>query len=252
MTPKPNLEVKKASLPTSATRRVELPLWRNGVALAVALAAAFLCWQGRVFNTQSQVGVIMQLPYRIGPLWGVSEKPDESELRLLPSDTEIERKSYDGPGGEKIVCSIVLSGGEKSSIHHPEVCLPAQGWTVQHREVIPVRMNNGANLSVMKLSLSREIIVSATRRQTVRGYYLYWFVGKDRTTPSHWERVFYTGWDRVIHKLNHRWAYISVFSLVANDQGLAPAGGDPTLDLLKKFIATSAPSFHRPGVLPGS
>jgi EpsI family protein len=220
------------------------------VAIVFSILAASLCWQGRVFNTASQAGVIMELPYRYENFWGMDEAASEAEKRILPEDTKVLRKSYDATSGESIQLSIVLSGGEKRSIHQPETCLPAQGWTIQRREIIKVPLPNGAELPVMKLELSREVQVAEGKRQTFRSYYLYWFVGKDKTTPSHWDRVFYTSWDRIFHRLNHQWAYVSVSSLVSADYKPGGLNAEQTLEMMKKFISGTAPSFHKPGVLP--
>jgi hypothetical protein len=38
-------------------------------------------------------------------------------------------------------------------------------------------------------------------------------VGKDKTTDDHFERIFLTSWDRIVHRVNHRWAYVIVSSL---------------------------------------
>ena len=41
-------------------------------------------------------------------------------------------------------------------------------------------------------------------------YYAYWFVGQDHETPSHYTRMFWLAWDRVMHSKANRWAYIAV------------------------------------------
>jgi hypothetical protein len=42
------------------------------------------------------------------------------------------------------------------------------------------------------------------------GYYAYWFVGQGRETNRHLERMFWLAWDRVVHSVAHKWAYIAV------------------------------------------
>ena len=46
-------------------------------------------------------------------------------------------------------------------------------------------------------------------------YYAYWFVGKDRETASHIQRMIWMGTDRIFRNVAHRWAYISVSGLRA-------------------------------------
>jgi hypothetical protein len=137
----------------------------------------------------------------------------------------------------------VLAGGEKRSIHRPEVCLPGQGWTINSSEVVPVTLSTGTKLQVMKLVLEREVQASAKERIKIKSLFLYWFVGKGVTTPKHETRVFLTSWDRVVHNLNHRWAYVIVNSMVT--EGLAPGGlnEEETLRMLKAFTAEMAPKF---------
>ncbi len=47
--------------------------------------------------------------------------------------------------------------------------------------------------------------------------FLYWFVGKDYSTPSHLQRTLRTTWDLLFHHLNHRWAYVIVSAQVLKD-----------------------------------
>ena len=42
------------------------------------------------------------------------------------------------------------------------------------------------------------------------GFYAYWFVGQARETSSHYARMFWLAWDRVINSQANRWAYIAV------------------------------------------
>jgi hypothetical protein len=46
------------------------------------------------------------------------------------------------------------------------------------------------------------------------GYFIYWFIGKDKTTDDHIERIILTSWDRIVHRVNHRWAYVIVNSIL--------------------------------------
>jgi hypothetical protein len=74
---------------------------------------------------------------------------------------------------------------------------------------------------------------------------MYWFVGDKVTTPYHMQRLWLTSWDRVVHHVNHRWAYIIVTSYIT--QGLTPHGKSPsdTLATMKGFIADILPYFQK-------
>lgn len=203
-------------------------------------------------NSVSEPGVRMTLPDFLSPYLGMEQDVSEAEKLILPADTEFARKIYHSPRGDRIMASIVLSGAEKRSIHRPEVCLPGQGWTILSARVVPVKLQQGGELDVMALTLGRDVEVAPGRRQTIKSLYLYWFVGKDTTTPHHWRRVFLSSWDRVAKGLNHRWAYVIVTSLVT--EGLSLNGKDEvqTLEMLKAFTADIAPAFMKDlGAAPG-
>jgi hypothetical protein len=141
------------------------------------------------------------------------------------------------------MASIVLAGGEKRSIHRPEVCLPGQGWFIRSGEVVPIALKDGSTLEAMKLNLEREVDAGPGKRARIKSIFLYWFVGKKAVTPHHFKRVFLTSWDRIFRQLNHRWAYVIVTSMVT--EGLVRNGKDEaqTLSMLKDFTAEIVPTF---------
>jgi EpsI family protein len=231
--------------PQALSLNLEIPWWRSAVVLASTALALGLCYLTPNANTATESGIVLSLPYQIGPYWGTDTAISLAEKTLLPDDTQFARKTYEDHEGDQILCSIVLSGGEKRSIHRPEVCLPGQGWTVKSTEPISVRLANGKILDVMKLDLVRQVEIGPGRRINLKSWYLYWFVGKNTTTPYHWTRVFQTSWDRVFHNTNHRWAYVIVTSTVT--EGLRPNGksAQATLDALQEFISSVAPTFMK-------
>ncbi len=128
------------------------------------------------------------------------------ENSALPADTIILKKFYKGPGESKIFVSVVFSGKEQKSIHRPQQCLPAAGYTIETGSVISVPIEGREPLKVMLLSARR-------MQNDSWGYmssYAYWFVGVDRETPYHLERLFWMSADRVVHNVAHGWAYVAV------------------------------------------
>lgn len=186
----------------------------------------------------------MNLPTLVGEWWGTEDPVSPSELAMLPGDTEFAKKIYQDLRGDTLTAQVVLSGGEKRSIHRPEICLPAQGWTIRSGEVVPVMLSNGRTLDVMKLTLTRQIEVAPGENRTLKNYFLYWFVGKDTTTPYHWVRLAKTNWDMVTKKLQHRWAYVIVSAPVL--EGFKPdaKSDEQTLDMLKDFVREAVPKFQ--------
>ncbi|MEI7864540.1 MAG: exosortase-associated EpsI family protein [Chthoniobacterales bacterium] len=226
------------------TAAIEIPWWRSVILAALAALTLGLCRETSPPDIGAEAGVTMNLPTLIGEWWGTDEPVSPSELAMLPGDTAFAKKIYQDLSGNIVTTQIVLSGGEKRSIHRPEICLPAQGWTIQSGEVLPIRLASGRQLEVMKLTVTRQIEVAPGERRTLKSYFLYWFVGKDTTTPYHWVRLAKTNWDMVVKKLQHRWAYVIVSATVLD--GLKPGAKSDakTLDMLEDFIRQAVPKFQ--------
>ena len=226
------------------TNWINIPWWRSITIIVLAALTVWICRETTPPNIAPEAGVVMDMPTLIGEYWGTSQPVTPSELALLPGDTEFEKKIYQDISGSSLSAQIVLSGGEKRSIHRPEVCLPGQGWSIQSGQVIPIQLSNGRNLKVMKLTLEREVEVSSGEIKNLKSYFLYWFVGKDTTTPSHFVRLAKTNWDMVTKNIQHRWAYIIVSAPVL--EGFEPNGknDEETLNMLKDFIRQAVPKFQ--------
>lgn len=234
--------------PAPQPQPARVPAWRVAVlVLLVALTAGASIYGNRNLKPSGQ-GVIMDLPYQLGDYWGIETEVTPAERLILPGDTEFARKVYSSIEDENILCSIVLSGAEKRSIHRPEVCLPAQGWTIANKEVVPVKLSNGHILRVTLLTLNQPVRGPDGLPHIISSLFAYWFVGENRLTHSHWERVFVTSWDRVFDDINHRWAYVIVSMPVTAT--MRPGGRDKaqTLEEIKKFISIAAPVFLKPQV----
>lgn len=218
------------------------------VLLALAAITVVICLNTPNVNIPSEGGVIMKLPDTVGSFVGKSMEITEVEKAILPKDTQFARMNYKNFRGEEVNCQIVLSGGEKRSIHRPEICLPGQGWTKKSSEVINVKLDDGRVLPVMKLVIARPIEVQPGVRKELTGLFLYWFVGKNSTTPYHWQRIMRSDIDRVFHNVNHRWAYVIVNANVLDGFVPGAKNQEETLDMLKKFIGDVAPEILKPEV----
>ena len=208
--------------------------------LGVATFAAFKLSVS--VNAVTKSGVIMVLPSQVGAFTGKTEELSEGEKHVLPGDTEIVKKSYHDASGNMITAQIVLAGAEKRSIHRPELCLPAQGWSINRRETLSVKLFDGREFSVMNDCISRSIETSLGVMHPLDSFYCYWFVGNGVTTSSHFMRLFLTSWDRIVHRRNHRWAYVVVSAPVL--QGFKQGGKNPkeTKEMITDFIAEMAPN----------
>jgi hypothetical protein len=173
----------------------------------------------------------------------------EAEREILPADTGYARRVFRGKDASgaaaELTCTIVLSASDRRSLHRPEVCLPGQGWTIDSAEVVPVGMDSSRNLEVKKLGLSRVVDRGDGVEITLRAIYLYWYVGRDRTTPSTLERVLISASDNIFRNINHRWAYVSVMSLVPGSHVAGGREEGETLEMLENFIRECVPQIER-------
>lgn len=171
-----------------------------------------------------------QCPACGGPLDDMAQ----AERDLLPRDTWLRRSEYEAPDGSSLAVTLVLSGRERASIHRPEVCLSGVGSEIVESEVIRIPL---ADHHTLKLRL-------LTRRLTQEGrtsysYFAYWFVAKDRETPSHYQRMLWMAEDRIFHGVTHRWAYISIAGPLGQDR-------ERSLDTLRGFVRDLHPLLLKP------
>ena len=100
-------------------------------------------------------------------------------------------------------------------------------------------------LEVMALSIVRRFFLPDGQSRELTSLFVYWFVGKNTTTPHHLIRVLRTNLDMLFHNTNHRWAYVIISTPVL--EGITSQGRntEQTLAMLKDFIAVSAISPTR-------
>lgn len=141
-----------------------------------------------------------------------------AEYDALPKDTEFIKSIYTNSAADDVFVSIVLSGRERDSIHRPERCLVGQGGTIVNQhfwnfvmpQIIEVPLAGREPLKVAVLETIRNYRDAAGERKTFYSYYAYWFVGQNRETPSHYARMLWLAWDRVVHSVGNKWAYIAI------------------------------------------
>ncbi len=149
-----------------------------------------------------------------GKLSGLSKV----EADLLPPDTEGIKERYRSPDGHTVMTSIVLSGKERASIHRPETCLRGQGSDITGSQIldVPITGRQGP-LKVKVLLLTHERAGPGGTKESYGTYYAYWFAGKGRETPQHWQRMIWMATDRIFHSVAHRWAYIAISGVRTKD-----------------------------------
>lgn len=162
-----------------------------------------------------------------GPLATIAR----SERDILPPDTQLARRMYQAPGSPSYTVMIVLAGADQRSIHRPQQCLPAQGFTIdrQHKESLTLAPGR---------TLTLEVIDS--RRgggSPILFGFAYWFVGPDLETHSHYVRLFWTTYDRLFRNRVSRWAYVAV---TVNE----PLNTPESLERLASFLRLLVPAIE--------
>jgi len=194
------------------------------------------------------VGINLELPAEIKEWHGREELVTEKEHAVLGPETEFSRKRYRNAAGEEIYASIVLGGQDmNTSIHLPERCLPAQGWTIMDKHVVSVPLEDSRHprLSVTRLHNMHPAKTTAGTPFSIYAVNYYWFVGCSDTTPSHWVRTFYDIRDRVLKGYNQRWAYVTVMAIIDPEKH-PEAEADA---MVRGFIRELVPVVHKDSVI---
>jgi EpsI family protein len=196
-------------------------------------------------------GISLKLPIWVGNWLGDDAAVTQKELEVLAKDTRFARKIYTSPDGDAIVVSIVLSGDDMTtSIHRPERCLPAQGWSLVNTSQRTITLPNSAPLKTTRLSNVREITAKDKQRFLLPNLTYYWFVGYNQTTPSHFARTMLDMRDRILRGYNQRWAYVTVAATVTQGIARPERTEGQTSEMIEKFIQELVPRLQRPDGRP--
>ncbi|MEM8955769.1 MAG: exosortase-associated EpsI family protein [Verrucomicrobiota bacterium] len=228
-----------------------LPWWRTVVFFVLALGTWYFCVSAPETAAGESSGVVMELPARVLSFLARPEAVSQAEKDILPKDTEFAKMLYftqspiTGAMEDLVSCSIVLSGRDRRSIHRPQVCLAAQGWSFGNAKIVPVTLANGETLRTTRLSLSRKEKLPGGQTVERQALYYYWFVGKDVAIPDSKTRILLTAWDNVFRNVNHRWAYVSVMSPITDGMRFDGKDDVETEAMIKEFLYESVPQFQK-------
>lgn len=215
----------------------------------ITLQAVLLLGMGSVFVLPKKIEIqpaalTRSLPAFIGEWYGEDQPVSQIEKDTLGPDTQFVRKLYTNGKGDQVFVSLVFSGPDMStSIHRPERCLPAQGWTVINTNVAKIPLADGA-LEVTRLRNLRVFRQDNGESVSVYALDYYWFVGHDVQTPSHLKRTWLDIRDRLLKGENQQWAFVTVASNVT--EGLQPLGRSEadTDEMLKSFVRNLMPELQ--------
>ena len=210
-------------------------------------------------------GIDLDLPKTVGGTWlGTDQAVSAKEHDSLGKDTEFSRKAYKNArgrsldGGDVIQASVVLSGTDmNTSIHRPEWCLPAQGWTIEDSSKVSILIPDRGKLVATRLRNMRFVPDKDTgkpitdkdgNKVVIRNLDYYWFVGYDTTTESHTSRNIIDITDRLRHGYNQRWAFMTVATNITDNLQSDGLDEKETDEMIVEFIKKLVPITHKDSV----
>lgn len=228
--------------------------WRSGIFGGLCLSTILACLLFSDSETNPVAGVVVWLPDDLAGYEVEGGVMGKEEQTWLPSDTTFLKKTYLEdwlPENERrfraLSATLIVAGSDSRSLHRPQVCLTAQHWTIEKREVVSLDTEGGP-LKVMDFHLSRTIqaedgsvrVDAEGEPLKIRAHYVYWWIGPDSSTPSDEERVWLEVWNSILKGRKERWAYPSVMVWVDERKGKDEARMR-AFDFIKKY----APEFQK-------
>jgi EpsI family protein len=206
--------------------------------LAVGLGSVFFVPKD-IRMQPSAIG--LSLPQSVGDWQGTDQPVSQGEREILGPDTQFSRKSYTNAVGDEIYASVVISGPDmNTSIHRPERCLPAQGWTIADSSTATLP-TAGGSMKATRLHNIRAMRADNGEQVTINSINYYWFVGHSDVTASHFERTWIDIRDRLLNGRNQQWAYVTVVGIVTKDFKIFGRTEKQTDELLRGFMKDFVP-----------
>ena len=225
---------------------------RLALLLAVLLAMSAVFFLPKQLQEQPS-GVKLELPASIGEWSGTDMDITDRERSMLGKETEFARKSYTNGRGDELQATIVLAGHDmNTSIHRPERCLVAQGWSLADAPVVKVAVPERGTLETTRLKVVKMVPTDDGRQFPYTNLNYYWFTGCTDITASHLERTRIDIKDRLLHGYNQRWAYFTVAGTITKDMKRNGRTEEETDALIQDFIRRMVPETHLPSVKFGS
>jgi EpsI family protein len=198
------------------------------------------------------LGIELKLPVTVGDWTGEDLKITDEEIGILGPGTEFARKGYTNRRGDQLQVTIVLSGHDmNTSIHRPERCLVAQGWSLTASPSVAVAVPARGSLETKALKVIK-MVNSDGRTIPYTNLNYYWFVGCADTTASHFQRWLIDKADRLFRGYNQRWAYFTVAATVTENLQRNGRSETETAAMVEDFIKGLVPPTHLSSVKFGS
>jgi EpsI family protein len=216
----------------------------------LTLQACLLVGLGSVFLLPKKIeiqpaAIGKELPTFVGEWYGADQPVSQGERESLGPDTQFTKKLYTNARGDQIFVSIVFSGPDMAtSIHRPERCLPAQGWTTTDRSIAEFAVGD-QQLKATRLHNLRTFRNENGPSVPIYSLDYYWFVGHEARTPSHYERTWIDIRDRVLKGENQQWAYVMVISVITKDVQPFGKSEAQTDEMIQAFIRQLLPPLEQ-------
>ena len=191
--------------------------------------------EGRLAGTN-----VVDLPAAVLDYSSVPLPVSQIVLDALPRDTTYGQRLYLATDQLQIALNVVLMGTDRTSIHKPQICLPAGGWRIDQTRLafVPVSQPHPYELPITRLTISREVTVPGGAPVVQRGIYVYWFVADNEITAEHGQRMWWLARDQIRTGVLQRWAYVAGLAVCA------PGEEEQTFARMKEFIAAAVPQFE--------
>jgi len=183
------------------------------------------------------------LPEKVLNYNSVPVEVSEVETNTLPPDTSFGKRSYRAPDGFRVDLSVVLMGGDRTSLHKPQYCLQGQGWCIDLPATVKTNIHIAEpcsyDLPVVEFVSSREAELGGTKTQ-VRGIYVYYYVadGSLYAGTTGFGHMRKSAIDVLTTGTLPRWAYVSYFAWCL------PGREQATFERIKEFITVATPQFQ--------
>jgi hypothetical protein len=180
------------------------------------------------------------MPEKVPGFTSQTRPIDDKILEWLPRDTTYGQRIYQGADGFEAALSVVLMGLDRTSIHRPQFCLPAQGWVIDNGEqrAVPMKEPYPYSLPVMLLKSHTERALPDGRKIKGNSVFVYWFVSEDQVMAVHEDYM----WSITKHLLLkgelQRWAYVSCFVVCSE------GGEEQAFQRIQELIASVIPQFQ--------
>lgn len=177
------------------------------------------------------VGDLSVIPRETGGWKGRDMMVDESAFTILTRDADAWLvREYAGKGKELVWLSLVTTRDQRKlfRVHIPEICYPAQGWTILDRSASELRVDGHGTIRAIKL---------VAHKGSVRTLVLYWFTSNRRYVSNTFLHRLLLVWDGIVGQMTPG-------TLIQISSPMADGGEDSTMRTGARFMSVFYPHIR--------